>query len=33
MMTAPCMPAEIWELIGAVEQWYIHTPARFAVKV
>jgi len=31
MMTAPCMPAAMWALMGIVEQWYIHTPARPAV--
>ena len=30
-MTAPCMPAAMWALMGIVEQWYIHTPARPAV--
>ena len=25
------MPAPMWAVIGIVEQWYIHTPARVAV--
>ena len=31
MTTAPCIPAAMCALIGIVEQWYIHTPARSAV--
>jgi hypothetical protein len=31
MITAPCMPAEMWLDMGIVEQWYIQMPARVAV--
>src|SRR5699024_11901131 len=32
MITAPAIPAAMCAVIGAVPQWYIQIPARFAVR-